>query len=178
MIDQLSGKRVGIIGLGSIGSQIAKRLQAFGCAISYHSREPKAFAPYRYLPDAHALAADSDALIVACALNDATRRIVGFCVLDALGPNGVLVNIARGVNVDEQELVAALQEGRIAGAGLDVFQNEPHVPPELRDMDNVVLTAHEAVFTEESRANLQELMIGNLEAFFSGKPLLTPVLPP
>ena len=178
MIGQLSGKRVGIIGLGSIGSQIAKRLQAFGCAISYHSRAPKASVPYRYFPDVHALAADSDALIVACALNDATRRIVGRRVLDALGPNGVLVNIARGVNVDEQELVAALQEGRIAGAGLDVFQNEPHVPPELRDMDNVVLTAHEAVFTEESRADLQELMIGNLEAFFSGKPLLTPVLPP
>lgn len=175
---KLSGKRVGIIGLGSIGSQIAKRLQAFGCAISYHSRAPKASVPYRYFPDVHALAADSDALIVACALNDATRRIVGRRVLDALGPDGVLVNIARGGNVDEQELVAALQEGRIAGAGLDVFQNEPHVPPELRDMDNVVLTAHEAVFTEESRADLQELMIGNLEAFFSGKPLLTPVLLP
>ncbi|XP_021318080.1 hydroxyphenylpyruvate reductase isoform X1 [Sorghum bicolor] len=171
-----SGKRVGIIGLGSIGSRIAKRLQAFGCAISYHSRAPKASVPYRYFPDVHALAADSDALIVACALNDATRRIVGRRVLDALGPEGVLVNIARGGNVDEQELVLALQDGRIAGAGLDVFQNEPHVPPELGDMDNVVLTAHEAVFTEESAADLRELMIGNLEAFFSGKPLLTPVL--
>ncbi|EES11740.1 glyoxylate/hydroxypyruvate reductase HPR3 isoform X2 [Sorghum bicolor] len=173
---KLSGKRVGIIGLGSIGSRIAKRLQAFGCAISYHSRAPKASVPYRYFPDVHALAADSDALIVACALNDATRRIVGRRVLDALGPEGVLVNIARGGNVDEQELVLALQDGRIAGAGLDVFQNEPHVPPELGDMDNVVLTAHEAVFTEESAADLRELMIGNLEAFFSGKPLLTPVL--
>ncbi|CAD6264370.1 unnamed protein product [Miscanthus lutarioriparius] len=178
LTSKLSGKRVGIIGLGSIGSQIAKRLQAFGCAISYHSRAPKASVPYRYFPDVHALAADSDALIVACALNDATRRIVGRRVLDALGPDGVLVNIARGGNVDEQELVAALQDGRIAGAGLDVFQNEPHVPPELRDMDNVVLTAHEAVSTEESRADLQELMIGNLEAFFAGKPLLTPVLRP
>jgi hydroxypyruvate reductase 2 len=172
---QLSGKRVGIIGLGSIGSLIAKRLDAFGCIVSYHSRSPKANVPYRYFPDAAALAADSDALVVACALNDATRHIVGRRVLDALGPGGVVVNVARGGNVDEQELIAALREGRIAGAGLDVFENEPHVPLELREMDSVVLTAHEAVFTEESTADLRELMIGNLDAFFSGKPLLTPV---
>jgi len=144
-------------------------------ASSPHSRAPKASVPYRYFPDAHALAADCDALVVACALNDATRRIVGRRVLDALGPGGVVVNVARGGNVDEQELIAALREGRIAGAGLDVFENEPHVPPELREMDNVVLTAHEASFTEESASDLRELMIGNLEAFFSGKPLLTPV---
>ncbi|KAL6653211.1 hypothetical protein ACP70R_012136 [Stipagrostis hirtigluma subsp. patula] len=176
--DRLGGKRVGIIGLGSIGSLIAKRLEAFGCVISYHSRGPKNSVPYRFFPDVHALAADSDVLVVACALNDATRRIVGRRALDALGANGVVVNIARGGNVDEQELVAALREGRIAGAGLDVFENEPHVPPELMAMDNVVLTAHEAVFTEESTADLRELMIGNLEAFFAGKPLLTPVLLP
>jgi hydroxypyruvate reductase 2 len=167
---------VGIIGLGSIGWLIAKRLEAFGCVVSYHSRAPKATSvPYRYFPDAHALAADCDALVVACALNDATRRIVGRRVLDALGPGGVVVNVARGGNVDEQELIAALREGRIAGAGLDAFENEPHVPPELREMDNVALTAHEAAFTEESASDLRELMIGNLEAFFSGKPLLTPV---
>ncbi|XP_039771382.1 glyoxylate/hydroxypyruvate reductase HPR3-like [Panicum virgatum] len=176
LTSKLSGKRVGIIGVGSIGWLIDKRLEAFGCVVSYHSRAPKATSvPYRYFPDAHALAADCDALVVACALNDATRRIVGRRVLDALGPSGVVVNVARGGNVDEQELIAALREGRIAGAGLDVFENEPHVPPELREMDNVVLTAHEASFTEESASDLRELMIGNLEAFFSGKPLLTPV---
>lgn len=178
LTSKLSGKRVGIIGLGSIGSLVAKRLEAFGCVVGYHSRAPRGSVPYRYYPDARALAADSDALVVACALNDATRRIVGRQVLDALGPRGVLVNVARGGNVDERELVAALREGRVAGAGLDVFEDEPHVPPELRDMDSVVLTAHKAVFTEESNADLRELMIGNLEAFFAGKPLLTPVLLP
>ncbi|KAF8746039.1 hypothetical protein HU200_013419 [Digitaria exilis] len=175
LASKLSGKRVGIIGLGSIGLLIAKRLEAFGCVVSYHSRAPKATVRYRYFSDVCDLAMDTDILIVACALNDMTRRIVGRRVLDALGPGGVLVNIARGGNVDEQELIAALREGRVAGAGLDVFENEPHVPPELKEMDNVVLTAHEAVFTEESTADLCELKIGNLEAFFSGKPLLTPV---
>lgn len=173
---KLSGKRVGILGLGSVGSLVAKRLQAFGCAVSYHSRARKASVAYRYFPDARALAADSDALVVACALNDATRGVVGRHVLDALGPGGVLVNVARGGVVDEQELVAALRDGRIAGAGLDAFQDEPHLPPGLGGMDNVVLTAHQAAFTEESSADLRELMIGNLEAFFSGKPLLTPVM--
>lgn len=144
--------------------------------MSYHSRARKASVAYRYFPDARALAADSDALVVACALNDATRRVVGRHVLDALGPGGVLVNVARGGVVDEQELVAALRDGRIAGAGLDAFQDEPHLPPGLGGMDNVVLTAHQAAFTEESSADLRELMIGNLEAFFSGKPLLTPVM--
>ncbi|KAL6885515.1 hypothetical protein ACP4OV_010294 [Aristida adscensionis] len=175
---KLSGKRVGIIGLGSIGLLIAKRLEAFGCVVSYHARAAKASVPYRFFPDVHDLAGDSDALVVACALNDATRRIVGRRVLDALGAGGVVVNVARGGNVDEPELVAALREGRIAGAGLDVLEGEPHVPPELVAMDNVVMTAHEAAFTEESIADLRELMIGNLEAFFSGKPLLTPVLLP
>ncbi|GJN28896.1 hypothetical protein PR202_gb17069 [Eleusine coracana subsp. coracana] len=172
---KVGGKRVGIIGLGSIGSLIARRLEAMGCVISYHSRTPKPSVPYRYFPDARALAACSDALVVACALNDATRHVVSRAVLDALGPRGVVVNVARGGNVDEQELVAALREGRIAGAGLDVFQNEPHVPQELMAMDNVVLTAHLAVFTEESIADLRDLMIDNLEAFFHGNPLVTPV---
>ncbi|TVU06885.1 hypothetical protein EJB05_46921, partial [Eragrostis curvula] len=175
---KLSGKRVGIIGLGSIGTLIAKRLQGFGCVVSYHSSAPKASAPYRYFPDARALAADADALVVACALNDATRHIVDGAVLDALGPRGVVVNISRGGNVDELELVRALRDGKVAGAGLDVFENEPHVPPELLAMDNVVLTAHEAVFTEESTADLRDVMIGNLQAFFAGKPLLTPVIHP
>ncbi|WVZ83175.1 hypothetical protein U9M48_030347 [Paspalum notatum var. saurae] len=175
LVSKLSGKRVGIIGLGSIGTLVARRLEAFGCVVSYHSRAPKAGVPYRYFADAAALAADCDALVVACALNDATRGIVGRRVLDELGPGGVLVNVARGGNVDERELVAALREGRVAGAGLDVFEDEPHVPPELRGLDSVVLTAHEAAFTEESAADLRELMIGNLEAFFAGRPLLTPV---
>uniref|UniRef100_A0ACD5WN10 Uncharacterized protein n=1 Tax=Avena sativa TaxID=4498 RepID=A0ACD5WN10_AVESA len=174
---KLSGKRVGIIGLGSIGSLIAKRLKAFGCTIQYHSRRPKETVSFKYFPDVISLARESDVLIVACALNDQTRRIVSKEVLEALGKGGVVVNIARGGNVDEAALIRALEGGEIAGAGLDVFEKEPHVPAEFFSMDNVVLTAHEAVFTTESASDLCDLMIRNLEAFFDGRPLLTPALP-
>ncbi|CAM0908126.1 unnamed protein product [Alopecurus aequalis] len=165
---KLGGKRVGIIGLGSIGSSIAKRLKAFGCVIKYHSRRPKDDVSFRYFPDVVSLAAESDVLIVACALNDQTRHIVNKEVLEALGKDGVVVNIARGGNIDEAALIRALKGGQIAGAGLDVFEKEPDVPAELLTMDNVVLTAHEAVFTTESGSDLCDLMIGNLEAFFDG----------
>ncbi|XP_047065153.1 glyoxylate/hydroxypyruvate reductase HPR3-like [Lolium rigidum] len=174
---KLGGKRVGIIGLGSIGSSIAKRLKAFGFVIQYHSRRPKDGVSFRYFHDVISLATESDALIVACALNDQTRHIVNKEVLRALGKDGVVVNIARGGNIDEAELISMLREGKIAGAGLDVFEKEPVVPPEFFSMDNVVLTAHEAVFTTESGSDLCDLMIGNLEAFFDGRPLLTPVPP-
>jgi hydroxypyruvate reductase 2 len=110
-------------------------------------------------------------------LNKDTRHIVNKDVLEALGKDGIIINIGRGANVDEMELVRALKEGRIAGAGLDVFENEPKVPAEFFSMDNVVMTHHVAVFTSESRSDLRDTTIGNLEAFFSGKPLLTPVLP-
>ncbi|XP_044963945.1 glyoxylate/hydroxypyruvate reductase HPR3-like [Hordeum vulgare subsp. vulgare] len=172
---KLGGKRVGIIGLGNIGSRIAKRLQAFGCIIHYNSRKPKDSVSYKYFPNAHDLAAESDVLVVACALNKATQHIVNKDVLEALGKDGVVVNIGRGANIDEEELVIALREGKIAGAGLDVFEHEPKVPAELFSMDNVVLSPHVAVFTEESRSDLCLHTIGNLEAFFSGQPLLTPV---
>uniref|UniRef100_A0A0D9W1S9 D-isomer specific 2-hydroxyacid dehydrogenase NAD-binding domain-containing protein n=1 Tax=Leersia perrieri TaxID=77586 RepID=A0A0D9W1S9_9ORYZ len=173
---KLSGKRVGIIGLGNIGSLIAKRLEAFGCVISYNSRKPKDSVPYSYFADVRALAADSDVLVVSCALNKETRRIVDGEVLDALGPGGVLINIGRGANVDEAELVRALREGRIAGAGLDVFDGEPKKPAALVAMDDkVVMTPHVAVWTTESRSDLRDHTVANLEAFFSGEPLLTPV---
>ncbi|KAF0893236.1 hypothetical protein E2562_023489 [Oryza meyeriana var. granulata] len=175
---KVSGKRVGIIGLGNIGSLIAKRLEALGCTISYNSTRPKDSAPYSYFADVRALAADSDVLVVSCALNKETRHIVDGGVLDALGREGVLINIGRGANVDEPELVRALLEGRIAGAGLDVFEGEPKVPAELMAMDNVVMTPHGAARTAESRSDLCERTVANLEAFFSGKPLLTPVMLP
>uniref|UniRef100_A0ACD5YZN0 Uncharacterized protein n=1 Tax=Avena sativa TaxID=4498 RepID=A0ACD5YZN0_AVESA len=174
---KLGGKRVGIIGLGSIGSLIAKRLNVFGCIIQYHSRRPKETVSFKYFPDVISLATESDVLIVACALNGETRHIVSKEVLEALGKGGIVVNIARGGNVDEAALIRALKGGEIAGAGLDVFEKEPHVPAEFFSMDNVVLTAHEAVFTMESGSDLCDLMNGNLEAFFDGKPLLTPALP-
>ncbi|CAN6234183.1 unnamed protein product [Urochloa humidicola] len=174
---KLSGKRVGIIGLGNIGSLIAKRLEAFGCVIYYNSRKQKDSVSYKYFPSVHDLAAESDVLVVACALNKDTRHIVNKDVLEALGKNGIIINIGRGANVDETELIRALKGGRIAGAGLDVFENEPKVPAELFSMDNVVMTNHVAVFTSESRSDLRDTTISNLEAFFSGKPLLTLVLP-
>ncbi|KAM0900854.1 hypothetical protein ACQ4PT_020331 [Festuca glaucescens] len=175
---RLGGKRVGIVGLGSIGSAIATRLEAFGCVVSYHSRRRKHGVSYGYYPTALDLAASSDVLVVACALTAETRHVVDRAVLDALGSGGVLVNVARGANVDEAELVRALAERRIAGAGLEVFDDEPNVPAELLGMDNVVvvLTHHQAAYTPESMADLDRLVAGNLEAFFAGAPLLTPVL--
>ncbi|XP_047057607.1 glyoxylate/hydroxypyruvate reductase HPR3-like [Lolium rigidum] len=173
----LGGKRVGVIGLGSIGAAIARRLQqAFGCAVSYSSRRRRDDVPYRYFSTVRDLAEHSDALVVACALTTETWHIVDGAVLDALGNSGVLVNVARGGNVDEAELVKALAEGRLAGAGLDVLEYEPKVPAELMEMDNVVLTPHQAAFTPESVADLHRLIVNNLEAFFARQPLLTPVI--
>uniref|UniRef100_A0ACD5YZM0 Uncharacterized protein n=1 Tax=Avena sativa TaxID=4498 RepID=A0ACD5YZM0_AVESA len=172
---KLGGKRVGIIGLGNIGSRIAKRLEAFGCVIHYNSRKPKDSVSYKFFPNVHGLAAESDVLIVACALTKATQHIVNKNVLEALGKYGVVINIGRGANIDEAELVVALKEGKIAGAGLDVFEQEPKTQAELFSMDNVVLSPHVAVFTEESRSDLRAHTIGNLEAFFSGQPLVSPV---
>ena len=161
--------------MGNIGSRIAKRLEAFSCVIHYNSRNPKESVSYKYFTNVHDLAAESDVLIVACALNKTTRHVVNKDVLEALGKDGVVINIGRGAHVDEAELIVALKEGKIAGVGLDVFEHEPKVPAELFSMDNVVLTHHAALFTEESRSDLLARTIGNLEAFFSGQPLLCPV---
>ncbi|KAK6142866.1 hypothetical protein DH2020_023214 [Rehmannia glutinosa] len=170
---KLGGKQVGIVGLGSIGLEIAKRLEAFGCAISYYSRNKKPSVSYVFYPHLRKLAATSDILVVCCALTEQTHHMIDRGVLLALGKEGVIVNIARGAVVDEKELVACLQQGEIGGAGLDVFENEPHVPKELFELENVVLSPHFGVFTEESFGDLYELMCGNLEAFFSNKPLLS-----
>ncbi|XP_039853071.1 glyoxylate/hydroxypyruvate reductase HPR3-like, partial [Panicum virgatum] len=166
---KLGGKRVGIIGLGSIGSLIAKRLEAFGCIIHYNSRKPRDSVSYRHFSNVRDLAAESDVLVVACALNKEAHHIISKDVLDALGKDGIVINIGRGPNIDEAEMIRALKEGRIAGAGLDIFENEPKVPAELWSMDNVVMTHHIAVFTSESRSDLRDTTIANLEAFFSGR---------
>ncbi|KAJ0492075.1 putative hydroxyphenylpyruvate reductase [Helianthus annuus] len=173
---KFSGKKVGIIGLGRIGTAIAKRAEAFNCPISYYSRSEKPESNYKYFPSVVELASHCDILVVACPLTEQTRHIVNREVLDALGPKGFLINIGRGPHVDEPELVAALVEGRIAGAGLDVFENEPHVPEELFGLDNVVLLPHVGSGTVETRNAMADLVIGNLEAHFSKKPLLTPVV--
>ncbi|KAL9244635.1 hypothetical protein vseg_018394 [Gypsophila vaccaria] len=173
---RFSGKTVGIIGLGRIGAAIAKRAEAFDCPIAYFSRSKKADSNYTYYPSVVELASNCDILVVACALTEETRHIVNREVMEALGPKGVLINIGRGPHVDEPELVSALSEGRLGGAGLDVFENEPHVPEELFKLDNVVLLPHVGSGTEETRTEMANLVINNLEAHFSGKPLLTQVV--
>ncbi|KAF5181016.1 Glyoxylate/hydroxypyruvate reductase B [Thalictrum thalictroides] len=172
---KVGGKRVGIIGLGSIGSEVAKRLQAFGCSIAYNSRKKKESVSFPYYSNVTDLAANSDALILCCALTEETHHIINKDVLSALGKEGVVINIGRGALIDEKELVRCLVQGEIGGAGLDVFENEPNVPKELFELDNVVMTPHSAVRTPESFSALHELTVANLEAFFSNKPLLSPV---
>ena len=172
----MGGKRVGIVGLGSIGLEVAKRLEAFGCIISYNSRREKANVSYRFYSNVCELGANSDALVICCALNDETHHMINKEVMKALGKEGVIVNIGRGAVIDEKELVQCLVEGEIGGAGLDVFENEPDLPKELFTLDNVVLSPHSAVYTSESFSDLFDLVMGNLEAFFSNKPLLSPLL--
>ncbi|GMH00565.1 hypothetical protein Nepgr_002404 [Nepenthes gracilis] len=152
--NKLGGKTVGIVGLGNIGLKVARRLEAFGCSILYNSRKMRPSVSYRYYSDVCELAADTDILIICCALTDQTRHLITKQVLSELGKNGVIINVARGAIIDEKELVRCLVEDEIAGAGLDVFENEPNVPKELFALDNVVLSAHQSVFTSESFRNM------------------------
>lgn len=163
---KLSGRRFGIIGFGRIGAAIAARLAPIG-PVSYHATADKHNA-YAYFDDPVRLAAASDVLIVAASANKSTLRLVGREVLDALGPGGVLVNIARGSVVDEPELIAALQERRIAGAALDVYADEPDVPEALRALPNVALTPHIGSATHETRDNMARMVMASLDAHFAG----------
>ncbi|MTV28992.1 2-hydroxyacid dehydrogenase, partial [Nitriliruptoraceae bacterium ZYF776] len=135
--------------------------------ISYYSRSQKPESKYKYFPSVVELASDCQILIVACPLTEETHHIINHEVIDALGPKGFLINIGRGPHIDEPELVSALVEGRIAGAGLDVFENEPHVPEELFGLDNVVLLPHVGSGTVETRNAMADLVVGNLEAHFN-----------
>jgi lactate dehydrogenase-like 2-hydroxyacid dehydrogenase len=172
---KVSGARMGIVGLGRIGLAIAKRAEAFGMSIAYTSRNAKADSPYPYFPTAEALAREVDFLVVITPGGAGTRKLIDAKVLAALGKKGYLVNVARGSVVDEQALVSALRDGTIAGAGLDVFENEPQVPSELLALDNVVLTPHIGSATWQTRQAMADLAFGNLEAHFAGRPLLSPV---
>ena len=163
----MEGKRVGIVGLGSIGLEVAKRLEAFGCIILYNSRKEKPFVSYPFYSNVVELAANNDALVICCELNDQTCHMINKEVMLALGKKWVLINVRRGAIVDEKVMVWCLVQGEIAGAGLDVFENEPDVPKELFAMDNVVLSPHQASLTSESSKALCELLVSNLEAFFS-----------
>jgi lactate dehydrogenase-like 2-hydroxyacid dehydrogenase len=170
----LRGKVAGIVGLGRIGRAVATRLQAFGMDIRYFQRST-ADCPYRRSASLLDLARESDYLVVCAPGGAATRAMIDAAVLDALGPQGTLVNIARGSLVDEPALIAALQEGRLGAAALDVFADEPRVPASLRELDNVVLTPHVGSFTVETRTAMGMLALSNLQAHFAGEPLLTPV---
>ena len=173
---KVSGKRVGILGLGNIGREIARRCEGFSMDISYCTRTPVAAAPYRHVADPVALAKDADILIVATVGGAGTKHLVNRAVLDALGPDGILVNIARGSVVDEAELVAALVEGRLGGAGLDVFADEPRVPEALLALDAVVLAPHQAGATVETRTAMGRNVLANLAAYFEGREPPTPVV--
>lgn len=165
---KFTGKRVGIMGLGRIGRAIAKRASAFDTVICYTDRRAYDDVPYRFEPSLTALAADSDVLVVAAAGGASSRGLVDRAVIDALGPKGILVNVARGSIVDEPALVAALQEGRLGGAGLDVFEDEPNVPQALWAMDQVVVQPHQASATHETRAAMARIVLANLAAQFAG----------
>jgi lactate dehydrogenase-like 2-hydroxyacid dehydrogenase len=162
----IENKPVGILGMGRIGQKIAEKLQAFHCDLAYHSRNKKADVPYRYYSDLTEMARDVDYLVVITPGGTATHHLVNRPVIDALGPEGTLINIARGSVVDEAELVKALEDGRLGGAGLDVFENEPDVPAALIAMDNVVLTPHVGSATVETRQAMGDLTVENLIRYF------------
>jgi hydroxypyruvate reductase 2 len=155
---------------------VAKRAEAFSCPICYYSRTEKPDTNYKYYPNVVELASNCNILVVACPLTEETRHIVNREVINALGPKGVLINVGRGPHVDEPELVSALVEGRLGGAGLDVYEHEPEVPEELFGLENVVLLPHVGSGTVETREAMADLVLGNLEAHFLNKPLLTPLV--
>jgi len=171
----LAGRRLGVYGLGAIGSRIAKRAAAFDMEIGYHNRSRRADVPYLYHDSLLGLAEWADLLVVSARASAENRHTVDAAVLKALGPRGHLVNISRGIAVDEDALCAALETGAIAGAGLDVYENEPHVSDRLKALDNIVLTPHIAAASESAQSAQQEVMLGNLRAFFAGEPLVSPV---
>jgi lactate dehydrogenase-like 2-hydroxyacid dehydrogenase len=172
---RVSGKRLGIVGMGRIGRVIAKRAAGFDMQIAYHARRKVADVPFPYYEKLVDLARASDFLMLILPGGKETHRVVNEEVLRALGPKGLLVNVARGSVVDEAALVKVLQEGALGGAALDVFESEPQTPEALWKMDNVVLIPHLGSATHETRAAMGKLTVDNLAAHFSGKPVLTPV---
>ncbi|HYC36389.1 MAG TPA: 2-hydroxyacid dehydrogenase [Usitatibacter sp.] len=175
LTESLQKKTLGIIGMGRIGRAIARRAEAFGLGIAYQGPNRKPDLAWKHYADPVALAKDTGLLMVACPGGEATRLLVNRVVIDAVGPRGFIVNISRGSVVDEPALIDALKENRIAGAGLDVFADEPRVPQALIELDNVVLQPHVASATHPTRQAMGQLVIDNLAAHFAGKPLVTPI---
>jgi hydroxypyruvate reductase len=172
---KVSGARMGIVGLGRIGKAIAQRAQAFGMSIAYTARSEKPDSGFTFFPSTVELAAHVDFLVAITPGGAGTRHLINAQVLQALGPRGFLINVARGSVVDESALIEALQQGTIAGAGLDVFADEPQVPEALWRLNNVVLTPHMASATTETRQAMADLAFANMQAGISGQPLRTPV---
>lgn len=172
---RVSGKRLGIVGLGRIGETVARRAAGFAMPVRYHNRRPVAGSPYLHEPDLLALARWADFLVLTCPGGQATHHLIDAEVLAALGPEGFLINVARGSVVDEAALITALQAGTIAGAGLDVYQREPQVPVALRELDNVVLLPHVGSASVETRQQMADLVLDNLRAFIASGRLLTPL---
>jgi lactate dehydrogenase-like 2-hydroxyacid dehydrogenase len=172
---RVHGKRLGIVGLGRIGEAVARRATAFSMDISYTGPRAKPNVPYRYFDNAKVLAAHVDFLILTCPGGPDTAGLVDTELLKALGPEGMLVNIARASVVDEAALVAALKSGTIKAAALDVFPDEPNVPQALLDLPNVVVEPHIATMTFDSRQAICDLVVANIKAYFAGKPLPTPL---
>ncbi|CAG9223933.1 D-3-phosphoglycerate dehydrogenase [Burkholderia gladioli] len=175
MQPNFSGKRIGIVGLGRIGAKIARRAAAFDLEIGYHNRRPREGAEFRYFPAVVELARWADYLVVATPGGADTRHLIDAAVLAALGARGFLVNVSRGSVVDTAALAAALRDGRIAGAGLDVYEGEPEPPAELVGLDSVVLTPHVAGTSPQARDRTIELFLENAARHFAGQPLLTPL---
>jgi lactate dehydrogenase-like 2-hydroxyacid dehydrogenase len=171
----LRGRKVGIVGLGRIGKAIAQRIESFGVPVSYHGRSEQADVPYPYFATARDLAKAVDVLIVIIPGGAGTKHLINAEVLEALGPNGILINVARGSVVDERALIEALRSRTILSAGLDVFEDEPQVPQELIDIEHVVLLPHVGSATDHTRAAMGKLVADNLVSWFSGKGPMTPV---
>lgn len=173
---RVSGKRLGIVGLGRIGLAIARRAAGFDMAVKYHSRKPVPSVPYSFEPELKALAADSDFLVVACTGGPQTRHLISAEVLQALGPKGFLVNVSRGSVIDEEALIHAVEQEHIAGAALDVLASEPHVPNQLLNQSRVLILPHVAASTVETRAAMEQLVVDNLTTFLATGKVITPPL--
>ena len=171
----LRNRTVGMVGMGRIGKAIARRLEALGVPVVYHSRNPQTGVSYKYYPKLLDMARDVDTLMVIVPGGPATANMINAEVLKALGPNGILINMARGSVVDEPALIEALKNRTIYSAGLDVFAKEPQVPKELMEMDHIVLFPHLGSSTEVTRAAMDQLVVDNILAWVAGKPPLTPV---
>ncbi|QJQ95343.1 MULTISPECIES: 2-hydroxyacid dehydrogenase [Halomonadaceae] len=173
---RVSGKRLGIVGLGEIGALVAKRAQGFDMEIGYSSRNPIKGSPYRFEARIEGLASWCDFLVVTVAGNPSTKNLISGSVLEALGPDGYLINVSRGFVVDQEALIKSLRNRRIRGAGLDVFTDEPHVPEALINVDNVVLSPHMASGTVETRRDMESLVLQNLKSFFTDGRVKTPAI--